>query len=145
MRTRKLNIAKPDYEALQDELERRYGPSLAQDIVDQIRRAEDEDFIPEYMAVKAASEALELFREETRQALRKLRQASTTSAANDNGRLVNFEAAKLRTEFERRLGLYFVSQYGFYRMYRKALKKYSLPGYEKSREQEMARKIAIAG
>ncbi len=128
MKTRPLNIAKPDYQALQDELERRYGPALAQDIVDQIRRTEDADFVPDYMAVKGASEVLELFRGEARESLRKLRQAdNAVKAANDNHRLVNFEEARLRKECERLLGLYLLSQRALYRMYRKAIKNTACP------------------
>jgi hypothetical protein len=154
MKTKTLKCAEPDYQALQDELERRYGPALAQDIVDQIRKTEAPDFIPGYVAVKAASEVLELFRGETREALRKLKGSRTTKAANDDGRLVSLETARLRHEFERLFDLYFLSQRGFYRIYRKAMsayieespaRKYRLPGHEKSHEQELAQGLAMAG
>ena len=62
------------YIALYEELEARYGAALAQQIVDQIKKADKQDNRPEYMAVKAVSETLELFRGQTRQTLQKLKQ-----------------------------------------------------------------------
>lgn len=147
MKTKTLKCAEPDYQVLQDELEQRYGPALAQDIVDQLRKTEEPNFIPGYVAVKAASEVLELFRGEARCALRKLKKHKKMKPANDDGTLVDLGTARLRNEFERLFDLYFLSQRGFYRIYQKAMsayieespaRKYKLPGHEKSHEQELA-------
>ena len=117
-------LTKPDYQDLQDELEKRYGPALAQDIVDQIRKVEEPDFSPGYVAVKAASEVLELFRGEAKAAIREVKELKSRDAANDEG-VVNLESARTRHEFERTLELYFQAQRGFYRIYRKALAAYT--------------------
>ena len=146
MKTKTLKRAKPDYQGLQDELERRYGPALAQDIVDQIRKVEKPDFSPGYVAVKAASEVLELFRGEAKAALREVKELKSRDAANDEG-VVNLESARARHEFECALELYFQAQKGFYRIYQKALAVYIEESpdhkYRKSRhEQETAVRTA---
>lgn len=115
---------KPDYQALQDELERRYGPALAQDIVEQIRKVEEPSFVPGYIAVKAASEVLELFREEAKASLREIKVLRAEAVA-DTENVVFLEPARKHQECERALGLYFQGQRGFYRLYRKALAAYT--------------------
>ncbi len=59
-------IHESDHQALFEELEARYGSAVAQGIIDQIRKVEAPDLkgTPDYMAVKACSEMLELFRGE---------------------------------------------------------------------------------
>ncbi len=150
METKIRKQAKPDYGALQDELERRYGPAVAQDIVDQIRRTETAAYVPGYMPVKAASEVVELFRKETRDALRRLKSQKRRQVANDEA-VINLELERMRQEFERLFGLYFQSQRGFYRLYCKAMSAYTEEApatrkYKKtSHEQEMAQEMALAG
>jgi hypothetical protein len=126
MKTNPRKQARPDYQALQDELERRYGEAQAQAIVEEIRKVEDPDFRPGYMPVKAASEVLELFREEARSAIRdlKLRNAATC-AANDTGGVADLELKRLHRDLEKVLGLYSLSQRSFYRLYQKAIGFYS--------------------
>lgn len=48
-----------DYQSLQDYLEQRYGAAIAQDLIEQIKKADDESYIPDYMDVKMLSDVLE--------------------------------------------------------------------------------------
>lgn len=114
-----------DYQALQEELERRYGPALAQEIVDQIRKAEQPDAVPDYMTVKAASEATELFRGETRRALKTLRKARTAKSDEASSRVVNLDNERAARELQRLFALYLGCQGSFYRLYGKAMRHHT--------------------
>ena len=48
-----------DYQSLYEQLEKRYGPALAQTILDEIKKADDQSYVPDYMSVKMLSEVLE--------------------------------------------------------------------------------------
>lgn len=115
---------KPDYQALQDELELRYGVAMAQEIMDEIRKVEDPDFLPDYITVKAASEVLEFFRTKTKEklgelALRRMAGAWTAPGVIDlNDRRIEKDAATF-------FGLYFQAQHIFYRLYARAMSQYT--------------------
>ena len=102
---------------LQEELESRYGPAIAQQTVDEINKAEKTAHVPDFMAVKAVSETMELFREEAQKALRNLK--GRRKAANDD--VANLDEKRARQEFEKLFGLYIAAQHNFYEMYRKAM------------------------
>lgn len=110
----------PDYQVLQEELELRYGPGIAQGIIDEIRKAENPDHVPGYMPVKAASEVLELFRNETRDALKSLKGKKYNPDNKEEG-VVDFREMVLRQDFEKKLRLYLIAQHGFYHLYNKAM------------------------
>lgn len=130
------------YQALQDELELRYGPALAQDIVDQIKKAEEPAFVPGYVGVKAASEVLELFRREAKGAVHDLKEYRL-SAAPDITDVLDLESARRHQQCKRALDLYFLAQSGFYRLYHKAFAAYieeapATRKYRKAHEPESA-------
>jgi hypothetical protein len=105
------------YIALYEELEARYGGAIAQEIVDQIKRADDQSHNPDFMPVKAVSEALELFRGETREIVKKLRDARENS---DN--FYDLETIRLQKHLKTTFGHYWKAQQGFYKLYNKAIK-----------------------
>lgn len=122
MNEEKEKKTESDYRVLQEELERRYGPALAQEIVDQIKKAEQPETVPDYMVVKALSEATELFRSETRKAVRTLKQGKKPrKGTGEKSRIVDLGEERSLRDLERLFGLYFQCQGLFYRLYRKAL------------------------
>jgi hypothetical protein len=115
------NIIKKDQEesyiALYEELEVRYGAAVAQEIVDQIKKADDQSHNPDFMPVKAVSEVLELFHAETREIVKKLKEAR-----NDNGNLYDLETIRLQKRLKTTFGHYWQAQQSFYKLYKKAIK-----------------------
>ena len=122
------NIIKKDQEqayiALYEELEARYGAALAQEITDQIKQADKKDGEPDYMAVKAISEVLELFRGESRQIVKKLRHEKNKEFSNT---ITNLDEKRLQKDLNRLWEGYRLSQQAFYKMYRKAMKICEVP------------------
>ena len=112
------------YIALYEELEVRYGAALAQEIVDQIKKADEQDNQPEFMAVKAISEALEVFRADTKEIVKKLRNEQNKGFSGD---IANLDAKRLQNDLNRLLECYWLSQQAFYKMYRKAMKICEVP------------------
>lgn len=112
------------YLALYEELEVRYGAPMAQQIVDQIKKADEQDNKPDYMPVKAVSEALELFRGETRQIVKKLKEAKSNNLPSD---IANLEEKRLQNELEHIFNCYWLSQQAFYKLYDKAMKICEVP------------------
>ena len=112
------------YIALYEELEVRYGAALAQEIVDQIKKADEQDNQPEFMAVKAISEALEVFRADTKEIVKKLRNEQNRAFSGD---IANLDAKRLQNDLNRLLECYWLSQQAFYKMYRKAMKICEVP------------------
>ena len=62
-----------DTQKLQDELEKQYGPAVAQDIIDRIRKNGNPAKAPDYMDVKAMSELQERFRAQAMMAVWRLK------------------------------------------------------------------------
>ena len=60
---------KKDDLALAEDLERRYGPAMAQDILDQLKKAEGCTGPADYLSVKTLSEGEELYRRDAQEAL----------------------------------------------------------------------------
>jgi hypothetical protein len=121
-----------EYWALQEELEQRYGPGLAQEIIDQIKKADDPDDVPPYMTVKTLSEATEIFREDTRRKVKAVRRSKDVDKALTKN-VISFGAERQMRELEHMLALYFHCQQTFYRLYRKALAAYieEMPGQKR--------------
>src|SRR5688572_805301 len=63
-----------DLQKLQDQLEKQYGPAVAQDIVDNLRKKGDTAKAPDYMDVKAMSELQERFRAQAMMAALRLKE-----------------------------------------------------------------------
>jgi len=118
------NNQETSLEALYEELELRYGVGLAQEIIDQIKKTEDQDNKPEFMAVKALSEVLEVFRAEAQEIVKKLK--------NDNSRafsekVTDIEAKRLQHDLDNIFKCYWLVQHSFYKNYNKALKICEVP------------------
>lgn len=137
--------AKPDeYQELRDELEARYGPELAQQIVDEIRKVESPDFKPGYVGAKVVSEAMELFRCEARGTLRKLKEKKKKAETVIGANVIDLETGRLQVEFRRLYHLYFLAQKGYYNLFWRNMFSYGMKvplskKFKKTRhEQEIA-------
>ena len=115
---------KTSLEALYNELEGRYGPAVAQEIVDQVKKTEDQDNKPEFMAVKALSEALELFRGEAQEIVRKLK---VERSKDFLGNIENLDIKRLQNNLNTTWDCYWLVQHGFYKSYSKAMKMCEVP------------------
>lgn len=128
-------------QALYEQLEVRYGAGLAQEIVDQIKKTEDQDNKPEFMAVKALSEVLEAFRAEAREIVKKLKIERSKGYSAD---IANLDAKRLQNDLNNIFECYWLVQHGFYKSYNKALKICEVPEtyrydkYTKPTEMKMA-------
>lgn len=111
-------------QALYEELEVRYGAGLAQEIVDQIMKTEDQDNKPEFMAVKALSEVLEVLRGETQGAAKKLRIERSKKLPT---KVSNLETKRLQNDLNQLLDCYWLVQHGFYKAYDRAMKICEVP------------------
>jgi len=111
-------------EALYEQLEVRYGAGLAQEIVDQIKKTEDQDNKPEFMAVKALSEVLELFRGEAQEIAKNLKNERSKTLPT---KVTSLEDKRLQNELTTLLKSYWLVQHGFYKAYNKALKICEVP------------------
>lgn len=118
--------------ALYEELEVRFGPALAQSIVDEIKKVNegDQDNDQDYMAIKALSEVVELFRREAKHALKTLKAAKGCSK-NLPEDIPSLAGERARRDLERKLACYHVAQKGFYTLYRRALKNMEFPHQKK--------------
>lgn len=128
-------------QALYEQLEVRYGAGLAQEIVDQIKKTEDQDNKPEFMAVKAISEVLEVFRGEAKEITKKLRIERSKGFSAD---IANLDEKRLQKELNSIFKSYWLVQHSFYKSYNKALKICEVPEtyrydkYTKPTEMKMA-------
>ena len=128
-------------QALYEQLEVRYGAGLAQEIVDQIKKTEDQDNKPEFMAVKALSEVLEAFRAEAQEIVKKLKIERSKPLPTE---IANLEVKRLQNDLNNIFECYWLVQHGFYRAYDKALKICEVPTtyrydkYTKPNEMKMA-------
>lgn len=111
-------------QALYEELEIRYGAALAQEIIDQIKKTDDQDDKPDYMAVKAMSEVLEVFRADAQKIVKKLRNLQLSSLPE---KVVSLEQKRLQNELKQIFNCYWVVQHSFYTLYNRALKISEVP------------------
>ena len=128
-------------QALYEQLEVRYGAGLAQEIVDQIKKTEDQDNKPEFMAVKALSEVLEVFRADAQEIVKKLKAERSRGLSVD---IANLDEKRLQKELSSIFKSYWLVQHSFYKSYNKALKICEVPEtyrydkYTKPTEMKMA-------
>jgi len=106
-------------QALYEQLEVRYGAGLAQEIVNQIKKTEDQDNKPEFMAVKALSEVLEVFRSEAQEIVKKLKIERSKPLPTE---IANLDAKRLQNDLNNIFECYWLVQHGFYRAYNQAMK-----------------------
>lgn len=109
--------------ALQEELELRYGPGLAQQIADQIRQIEDPAYVPDFMAVKALSEALEIFRAEAKGTVLRLKAGKAVKRAG----VIDLDEKRLERDLNRLFACYREAQRGFYILFDRAMKACQCP------------------
>lgn len=122
---------KGDDTALREDLERRYGPAMAQDILDQLKKAEGlcgPESAPDYLSVKTLSEGEELFRRDAQQALKRLKAWKRGQAEIRQG-VIEFEGAFLLKEFERSFAFYMRFHKGYHVLYRQAMRAYKVKAY----------------
>lgn len=119
-----------DIQKLQEDLERQYGPAVAQDIVDRIRKDRPAAKAPDYMDVKAMSELQERFRAQAMMAVWKLREwrkAQTKTAPHQN--LIQLEGIFLQRQCEDAIALYRLANKSYFSMYREAMAAFIAPSY----------------
>lgn len=125
------NVQNSDLQTLQEELERRYGPAVAQDIMDKLNRTPQSAVAaktPDYMDVKAMSELQERFRAQAMLSIWKVkewRRAQPKRAMSMN--LVQMEGALLMRQCQDSIKLYRLAHKSYYQMYRTALAAFSAP------------------
>ena len=123
--------SKGDNTALREDLERRYGPAMAQDILDQLKKAEglnSPDAAPDYLSVKTLSEGEEIYRRDAQEALKRLKAYKCGHRESRKG-VVEFEGAFLQKEFERSFGFYLRFNKGYHVLYRQAMHAYKVKAY----------------
>lgn len=109
-----------DLMALYEELEGRYGVALAQQIVDEVRKSEDKDFIPEYVGAKSLSEALEYIRPQAHKAFKSLKQAELEkSELPCNVASLNIKRAE--QNFNRLFGAYILVKSVYWAFYKQIM------------------------
>jgi hypothetical protein len=111
-----------DIQTLQDDLEKQYGPAVAQDIADRLRRNGNANKTPDYMDVKAMSELQEKFRAQAMMAvwrLKEWRKAQHKNVFQKN--LVQLEGVFLKRQCEDAIKLYRHANKSYFTMYREAM------------------------
>lgn len=107
---------------LQEQLESQYGPAVAQDIIDRLRKTGNVAKTPDYMDVKAMSELQERFRAQAMLAvwrLKEWRKAQAEKSTYEN--LIQLEGTFLARQCEDAVKLYRQANKSYYRMYREAM------------------------
>lgn len=115
-----------DVSKLQEELESQYGPAVAQDIIDRIKKTGNVARTPDYMDVKAMSELQERFRAQAMMTVWKLREwrkAQNKSIFHRN--LVQLEGVFLQRQCEDAIALYRMANKSYFAMYREAMAGFS--------------------
>lgn len=119
-------------QALQEELERKYGPAVAQDIADHIRTTGPvKTKTPDYMDIKAMSELAERFRAQAMMSVWRLkdwRRKERNREAHAN--LIRLEGAFLQRQCEDAITLYRQANKSYFSMYNEAMSAF-LPSIPK--------------
>lgn len=116
------NKENSDIQQLQDDLEKQYGPAVAQDIADRLRKSGSTAKAPDYMDVKAMSELQERYRAQAMMAvwrLKEFRRTQTKSLFSKN--LVQLEGVYLQRQCEDAIKLYRNANKSYFAMYREAM------------------------
>lgn len=117
-----------DISKLQDDLEKQYGPAVAQDIVDRIRKNGPAATAPDYMDVKAMSELAERFRAQAMMAVWKLREwRKAQGQPAPHQKLIRLEGVFLQRQCEDAVALYRLANKSYFAMYREAMAAFSVP------------------
>ncbi len=112
-----------DISKLQEELESQYGPAVAQDIIDRIKKTGNVARTPDYMDVKAMSELQERFRAQAMMAVWKLREwrKGNTKKFSFQKNLIDLEGVFLQRQCEDAVSLYRMANKTYFAMYREAM------------------------
>lgn len=122
-----------DIRRLQEELEKQYGPAVAQDIVDRIRKNGPIAKTPEYMDIKAMSELQERFRAQAMMAVWRLKEwRKTQNKASSHQNLVHLEGVFLQRQCEDAIALYRLANKSYFAMYREAMAALTVPAFNTS-------------
>lgn len=116
---------------LRRDLERRYGPAMAQDILDQLKKAEGlcgPESAPDYLSVKTLSEGEEIYRRDAQEALKRLKAWTHGKGKAPKG-VVEFEGTFLLKEFERSFAFYMRFHKSYHVLYRQAMHAYKVKAY----------------
>jgi hypothetical protein len=119
-------IKKQDYQALYEELEAKYGPALAQEIIDQIRKVEDEAYLPDYMPMKALSEVTEEYRSEAQSLLKQIKGRRTRVRAEGKG-IAYLDEKRLQNDFVKKWGIYRLTQNTYFTLYHRVMRVLECP------------------
>jgi len=122
---------KKDDLALIEDLERRFGPAMAQQIMDELKKAEKPKKVAsgiDYMGAKTLSEAAEMYRRDAQTALRRYKnwKGECGIVLKD---VVDMEGAFLKKEFQRSFDFYRRFNKGFFTVYRQAMQTYKTGSY----------------
>ncbi len=119
------NKQETDIQKLQDQLEKQYGPAVAQDIIDRMRK-DEKAAAPGYMDVKAMSELQERYRAEAMMAIWRLKEWRKEQAANGaKQNLIQLEGAYLQRQCEDSFKLYRLANKNYFAMYREAMASFT--------------------
>ena len=122
---------KKDDLALIEDLERRFGPAMAQEIMDELKKAEKPKKVASginYMGAKTLSEAAEMYRRDAQTALRRYKNWKDGWGI-DLKDAVDMEGAFLKKEFQRSFDLYRRFHKGFFTVYRQAMQIHKTGSY----------------
>ena len=118
--------------SLLEDLERRFGPAMAQQIIDELKKAESPEKAASgdfnYIGAKAMSEAAEMYRREAQTALQRYKNWKGKSGIAQKD-VVDLEGAFLKNEFQRSFGFYRRFHKGFFTVYRQAMQTYKTGFY----------------
>lgn len=119
-------------QALQEDLERRFGPALAQQIMDELKKAENPNkkvaAAVDYIGAKTLSEAAEIYLHDAKTALRRYRYWKDGCGIALKG-VVDMEGMFLKKEFKRTFDFYRRFNRGFFIVYRQAMQTYKVGTY----------------
>lgn len=119
-----------DVSKLQEELEKQYGPAVAQDIIDRISKNGNATKTPDYMDVKAMSELQERFRAQAMIAIWRLKEWRKTQKAKIfQQNLIMLEGAFLQRQCDDAIRLYRQANKSYFVMYREAMAAFTTPAY----------------
>lgn len=120
-----------DDTALREDLERRYGPAMAQDIMDQLKKADSINkglnTCADYCSVKALSEGAEIYRHEAQATLKRLKMWICNHDDAKPG-IVDWDYAFLKSQFEKNFSFYLRFNRSFHILYRQAMEAYKVTG-----------------
>ena len=119
------NKENTDLSTLQDQLEKQYGPAVAQDIIDHLRPDGPVNRPPDYMDVKAMSEMQERFRAQAIWKLKEWRKTNKCQPAQRN--LIQLEGVFLQRQCEDAVSLYRLAHKTYFAMYREAIAAFATP------------------